>query len=625
MSLADLHFLRPLWLLALVPAAGLAALAWRGRRSDRNDWARIVDAHLLVHLMAGERGSAARWPVALLFAGWVAAILAVAGPAWERLPGPEPEPMEPLVAVLSLTPTMTTADESPSRIGAVRYKIADVISRLRGGEAGLVAYADVPFIVSPLTVDLRTLGRMVPDLDPGLIRALSSRPDLALDKALALLRGGGARRGRILLFTDGPGDFPDKTVASAAAAAAAGYEVSVAGVGRGAQPDGAVAPVMPQLQAVAAAGNGVFTPLTADSRDIDLLLEGIAGSTSGAPARQGLSARAGDIWRDQGPFLLLVALLLAPLAFRRGWIVALLVVVLQPAPLVPRAEAGMLDMPESWSDLWARPDQQGASALAAQDYERAAQLFEDPGWKAAALYKAGKYDAAAAAYDGIPGADYNRANALAHAGRLQDALDAYDKALAADPGNADARKNREIVQAALDLLKAPETPQPPPDRSGQGDGSGAPGQGDKQDETKPNDGQNPKAAEAPPPKPAPEGALPKPAPLPPRRPPELARTQPPAPPQEAPAPAAPAPPPAQAKEPPPAAPQAEQAERTPPPSRSNLALTTSPQQPKPPSLSEDPVQREQLLRTVPDEAGKLAAARIKSHYLLQSMGRGGGN
>ena len=65
-SLADLtqmHFLRPLWLLALLL---LPLLAWWWKAATRRDspWRDAVDAHLLPHLLDGEasaRRAGARW------------------------------------------------------------------------------------------------------------------------------------------------------------------------------------------------------------------------------------------------------------------------------------------------------------------------------------------------------------------------------------------------------------------------------------------------------------------------------------------------------------------------------------------------------------------------------------
>jgi len=76
----------------------------------------------------------------------------------------------------------------------------------------------------------------------------------------------------------------------------------------------------------------------------------------------------------------------------------------------------------------------------------AADVFADPAWRAAALYEAGRYDAAIALFRaGGRRASYNLGNALARAGDLDGALAAYDEALRFNPRDADAQANRSLI------------------------------------------------------------------------------------------------------------------------------------------------------------------------------------
>lgn len=89
---ASFHFLRPEWLLALVPALVLAALLVRALQQGATDWVRVVDPHLLAHLVAGggQGRAPARWPVALLLAGWFAAVVAWPVPPGKSCRSPPP-------------------------------------------------------------------------------------------------------------------------------------------------------------------------------------------------------------------------------------------------------------------------------------------------------------------------------------------------------------------------------------------------------------------------------------------------------------------------------------------------------------------------------------------------------
>lgn len=94
----------------------------------------------------------------------------------------------------------------------------------------------------------------------------------------------------------------------------------------------------------------------------------------------------------------------------------------------------------------------GRALLAAGLPGLAARIADDPGWRGTALYAAGRYAEAAAAFGEARGraAAYNRGNALARAGDLPGALAAYEAVLARDPGNEDARANRDLVARLLD-------------------------------------------------------------------------------------------------------------------------------------------------------------------------------
>ncbi|MCJ2026634.1 tetratricopeptide repeat protein [Methylobacterium sp. J-067] len=81
----------------------------------------------------------------------------------------------------------------------------------------------------------------------------------------------------------------------------------------------------------------------------------------------------------------------------------------------------------------------------------AARVFEDPAWRAAALYEAGRLDEAIALFrNGGRRASYNLGNALARSGDLQGAIAAYDEALRFNPRDADAQANRSLIARMLE-------------------------------------------------------------------------------------------------------------------------------------------------------------------------------
>ena len=125
---------------------------------------------------------------------------------------------------------------------------------------------------------------------------------------------------------------------------------------------------------------------------------------------------------------------------KRAWIAVL--------ALVPLAAGGaQLIFDEPW---WGG-DQQAMRLFLAEAYSAAATAFEDPGWRAAALYRTGEFEQAASVLSGqaTPEAAFNRGNALVFLGRYEEAVQSYDAALASRPGWNAAEENRAIASARI--------------------------------------------------------------------------------------------------------------------------------------------------------------------------------
>ena len=77
----------------------------------------------------------------------------------------------------------------------------------------------------------------------------------------------------------------------------------------------------PALRRLAAVGGGRFAALTADDADLEIAIprpmpaETMTASTGGSSATADVEV---DTWADMGVWLVLIPLLLAPLAFRKG-------------------------------------------------------------------------------------------------------------------------------------------------------------------------------------------------------------------------------------------------------------------------------------------------------------------
>jgi Ca-activated chloride channel family protein len=456
MTLADFHFLRPLWLLAL-PA--LPAVIWilRRRASEGTPWRRVVDAALLPHVLARPASGSVRplrWLRYVLLATYTLAVLALAGPAWQRLPQPVYQERSALVILLDLSRSMDAQDVKPSRLVRARFKIADLLEQRRAGMTALVVYAEEAYSVVPLTDDAATILSHLPVLEPGLMPAQGSRPERAVVLARELLAQGGMPRGDLLLLTDSLSSDQARQIAEdldgynyrlsiLAMGTAAGAPIPRPGGGHFETDDGK--PVLARLepapmQALVKTQHGRFLIAGNDDADVQALTR-LFVTRINAQAGSGAEFTS-DRWHEEGPWLILPLIPLAALLFRRGLVAAALIALLP----WPRPASAW-----QWEDLWRRPDQQAAAALEEGHWRRAADLFEDPRWAAAARYRAEDYAGAVDSLQGLDNSDdhYNRGNGLVRLGKYKDAIAAYEQALTLDAGNDDARHNRDLLRQLL--------------------------------------------------------------------------------------------------------------------------------------------------------------------------------
>jgi Ca-activated chloride channel family protein len=484
MDMSEFHFLRPEWWLALIPLA-ILLFKLAKQRSGQGQWSEICDAELLPYLLDHKPTTPKQGN---LIAGGLAALLAIsalAGPTWQRLPSPAFRNDSALVIALNLAPTMDAADIKPSRIAKARYKIADLLKQRKDGQTALLVYGGDAFTVTPLTADTATIASQLEALSTDILPSPGTNTAAAIEKAKQLLQQAGLPRGHILLITDnaeavGNLDLGDYQLSVLAVGTKDGAPIAQANGGFVKDSDGNIVLAkldVDDLAALAQKGRGIYQAVTANDDDVSKL-----GALFNAPAladENSASQLLLQQWDEKGPWLVLLVLPWAALQFRKGLLLLLLVLL----PLPKNSYA--LD----WRSLFENGDQRGASAFQKQDYQQAAEQFNDPNWQAAAQYRAGQFQQAAETLKDSQTADghYNRGNALAQAGDLQAASQAYQQALKLDPKHQDAQFNKALVEKKLQEQKSEQ--QPSKDQQQQQDSS--PSKPDQADKSKSEDKQKP--------------------------------------------------------------------------------------------------------------------------------------
>ncbi|WP_321346716.1 VWA domain-containing protein [Halopseudomonas oceani] len=446
-----LTFLRPLWLLGVLPALALCGYLYRHRR-QRSGWDGLLPSTLRKALVEGQPGRLYAGRYMLLAAIWTLSLITLAGPAWESTDTVQREDSASLILVLQVSRSMLSNDLQPTRLERAKRKIRDILQRYPDRRVALIAYAGSAHLVAPLTRDHTTLINLLDALHPDIMPARGQQADQALLLAANLRAEHGDSATQVLLLSSGIDDIDPERLELAADRL--GQSLQVIGIGTA---DGAPVPLAeggfmrddqgrillprlnePELIEFARSEGGSYARMSLDDSDIGQLLESdFAAQQANAEQRQR---------SDQGHWLLLVLLPLVALGARRGW---LLVAVC--ALWLPQPASAM-----SWSDLWQRPDQQAAALLANGKPAAAAALFDDPQWRAQALLDSGDYAAAAAVWGALAEQQpdnaelhFNHGTALALAGDYQQALAAFEQTLTRAPDHTAARHNRQQVEAYL--------------------------------------------------------------------------------------------------------------------------------------------------------------------------------
>ncbi len=166
--MTDFHFLRQYWLLSCIPVV-VIWLRYRKQMSHESPFKKIIDPHLLEHLLVDQTEKKRGIPLNVLFVLLILSIIALCGPTFRQEASPFAGDDAGLMVLMKLSKSMSSKDLQPSRLERAKQKLRDLLELRSGKSTGLIVYSGSSHLVMPLTNDAQVITSMIEDLTPELM------------------------------------------------------------------------------------------------------------------------------------------------------------------------------------------------------------------------------------------------------------------------------------------------------------------------------------------------------------------------------------------------------------------------------------------------------------------------
>ncbi|MCL1048943.1 VWA domain-containing protein [Shewanella abyssi] len=489
---SQFHFLRPYWLLLLLPFAIFLLLYVRRKPSLKTQQS-ALPAHLEKALKIGDASWRTRLPVTFWALGFSLAMIIAAGPTWQRQASPFGEDNAPLIILLDVSESMLQTDLQPSRLQRAKQKIADLLALREGGTTALIVYSGSAHIAMPLTKDEAVFLPLLDAISPKVMPRKGKFAEYALVEIDKLLNDDQPlAAASVLWITDGLGsdsaqaiiDYfkqPRKMVPDNLGSDNLGAEsqrlrppLQLIILGSGDEEGAAdIAFQYDELKALAIAAGGHYQQISVDKSDVSSINREIARNLI-------INSDSAEPWKEMSYPLVFVLAAIFLLWFRKGWTVQwcfvglLMLSTPQPslasglavqavfssnAVAVVAAETELKGVEKiqqrlvnAWYNAWLTPEQQGQMYFAKGQYVKAAAKFTDPLWKATAFYMAEDFKKAQIYFMRSDNAEslFGAANALAHQREYIAARQLYRQVVQQYPSFVPAQSNLQKLQKLID-------------------------------------------------------------------------------------------------------------------------------------------------------------------------------
>ncbi|GEA50301.1 hypothetical protein VIN01S_11050 [Vibrio inusitatus NBRC 102082] len=312
-DISNFHFIRPWWLLALIPLFAIQQLMVK-QDDLATQWQSVMSKNIITHLTINQKQGAWLTPIKLFFVFSLLSTLVMAGPTWKKQASPFFEDNAELIIALDVSGSMSKTDIQPSRLERAKQKISQLTDLRGDAKTGLVVYGGSSHVAMPVTKDRELIRYFLDVLDPSLLPDNQSKPVSVIEPVVGLLSKSKVSS-TVLIVTDKTDQKAIEKMQQEFTSLE--HQVLVWAMGENADSgrDGAQglsASQIQDLEALAHAGHGSMTLFTHDSTDVEQVYQDIQSNLFAVNDKA-------QPWIDSGYPLLFLLLPIQLMWFRRGW------------------------------------------------------------------------------------------------------------------------------------------------------------------------------------------------------------------------------------------------------------------------------------------------------------------
>jgi Ca-activated chloride channel family protein len=145
-----------------------------------------------------------------------------------------------VIVALDVSRSMMAEDIAPNRLERAKQTIGQLIDRLKGDRIGIIVFAGEAYVQLPITSDYEAARMFLESIDTESVPVQGTAIGSAIDLAMESFGDAESRSRSVIIITDGE-NHEDDAIGSASAAAEAGVNLHVIGMG---SVDGAPVPVI---------------------------------------------------------------------------------------------------------------------------------------------------------------------------------------------------------------------------------------------------------------------------------------------------------------------------------------------------------------------------------------------